>query len=95
MNIPFYLARRLRTIISEKTNLQVRLQKLNYFLVEQKYPEPVIEFDISKAMAVDKATPRIVKPKSEECVIPFVFNPTDPEVFPVIINNSTNLGERL
>ena len=89
MNIPFNLARRLRTIISEEPNLQVRLQELKSFLVEQKYPEPVIDFGISKAMAIDKVALRTVKSKPEECVIHFVstFNPKNPEIFPVIINN--------
>ena len=63
------------------------LAGIKVFPRREKYPEALIDFGISKVIAVDKARLRIVKANSEECVIPFVFNPKDPEVFPGIINN--------
>ena len=40
-------------------------------------------------MALDKDILRTIKVKQDEAIIPFVstFNPKDPEIFPVIINN--------
>ena len=49
----------------------------------------VINFGVKKAMALDKDILRTVKVSQDESIIPFVstFNPKDPEIFPVIINN--------
>lgn len=38
-SIPYNLARRLCTIVSENHTLNVRLQELNRFLLERNYPE--------------------------------------------------------
>ena len=43
INIPYNLARRLRTIISEEHVVQTRMQELKSFLIKQKYPLQIIE----------------------------------------------------
>ena len=42
INIPYNLARRIRTIVIDETTLTHRMQELKCFLNKQKYPEQVI-----------------------------------------------------
>ena len=55
INIPYNLARRLRTIISEEQVLETRRKELKSFLVKQKYPENIINMGIDRAMNLDKS----------------------------------------
>ncbi|MCG7879609.1 MAG: GIY-YIG nuclease family protein [Candidatus Thiodiazotropha endolucinida] len=95
MNIPYNLARRLRTIISEEHVVQTRMEELKSFLIKQKYPLQIIEHGINRAMSLDKAVLRTVKEKSEDKIIPYVstYNPKDPELFNVIRDNVPILEE--
>lgn len=95
INIPFNLARRLRTIVSEEQVLQTRLQELKSFLMKQHYPEQVIEHGLQKAMSLDKNVLRTVTTKGKENIVPYVstYNPRDPEMFSVIIENMPILQE--
>ena len=95
INIPYNLARRLRTIISEEHVVQTRMQELKSFLIKQKYPLQIIEHGINRAMSLDKDVLRTVKEKSEEKIIPYVstHNPQDPEMFKVILDNVPILKE--
>ena len=47
INIPYNLARLLRTIISEEHVVQTRMQELKSFLIKQKYPLQIIEHGIN------------------------------------------------
>ena len=85
VNIPYNLARRIRTIVSDETTLNHRMQKLKCSMNKQKYPELVIDYGVKRAMALDKNDLRKVKPKPTENIIPFVstHNPKDPKMFNV------------
>ena len=94
-NIPYNLARRLRTIVSEEQVLKYRMQELKSFLLKQKYPHQIINYGLEKAMALDKDLLHNDKEKTEENVIAYVstFNPKDPEMYHVIIENKPILQE--
>ena len=89
MNIPYNLARRLRTIISEENVLEKRMWELKSFLSKQNHPEQIIEHGLQQAMSLDKNQLRTVKLKPEENIVPYVstYNPRDPEMFQMIMNN--------
>ena len=53
-NIPFSLARRLCSIISNNETLNIRLQELKGFLLLQKYPVTLIDNGITRATKIDK-----------------------------------------
>ena len=54
INIPYNLARRLKTIISEENVLINRMTELKSFLLKQNYQESLIDGGIAKAMNFDK-----------------------------------------
>ena len=54
VNIPYNLARRIRTIVSDDTTLNNRMEELKCFLNKEKYPEQVIDYGVKRAMALDK-----------------------------------------
>ena len=60
INIPYNLARRLRTIVSDEQILQRRMQELKTFLIKQNYPTQIIEHSVQKAMSLDKNVLRMV-----------------------------------
>ena len=95
INIPYDLARRLRTIISEAKVLEKRIRELNSFLSKQNYPKQIIEHGLQQAMSLDKNLFRTVKAKPEENIVPYVstYNPRDPEMFRVIMDNLPILQE--
>ena len=95
INIPYNIARRLRTIVSEDHVIQTRTKELKSFLIKQKYLLQIIEYGINRAMSLDKDILRTVKEKSEEKTIPYVstYNPKDPEMFRVIPDNVPILKE--
>lgn len=57
-SIPFSLARRLKTIISDDLILQKRTQELKAALEKQGYPANIIRTGIDKAMGLQKETLR-------------------------------------
>ena len=89
INIPYNLARRLRTIVSEDHVIQTHMKELKSFLIKQKYRLQIIGYGINRAMSFDKDVLRTVKEKSEEKIIPYVstYNPRDPEMFRDILDN--------
>ena len=95
INIPYNLARRLRTIISEQNVLIERMRELKMFLRKQNYPESLVDKGIENAMNLDKNTLRTVKKKTEDPVIPYVstYNPKNPEMYKVIQFNLPILHE--
>ena len=95
LNIPYNLACRLRTIISEQHILEIRMNVLRPFLLNQKYPEELIQSGIDRAMYLDRNTVRNVSEKTDESVLTYVstHNPKNPELFKVIIFNLPILRE--
>ena len=53
LSIPYNLARRLWTIISEQNTLEIRLNELRTFLLTQKYSKKLIQSGIDRAMQLD------------------------------------------
>jgi hypothetical protein len=53
--IPYNLARRLCTIVSDKTTRDIRLKELRNYLLKQKYPERLVDDGISKAKGYDRS----------------------------------------
>ena len=95
INIPYNLARRLKTIISEQNVLINRMKELKMFLLKQNYPESLIDGGIEKAMNLEKSTLRTVKDRTEDQVMPYVstHNPKNPEIYNVIQFNLPILHE--
>ena len=67
------------------------MKELKSFLIKQKYPLQITEYGINRAMSLNKDVLRTVKEKSEEKIIP--YNPKDPEMFKVILDNVPILKE--
>lgn len=89
-NIPFNLARRICSIVSETDTINERLSELKQFLKNRNYPERVIDIGIEKAKSISKEELRKEKEHKEENeIIPFIstFNPKNPEVFTLIQEN--------
>ena len=95
VNIPYNLAHRLRTIVSEENVLQRRMQELETFLRKQNYPAKIVEKGLQKAMSLDKNLLRTVATKDKEHIVPYVstYNPRDPEIFKAITENMPILQE--
>ena len=85
VNIPFCLALRVVTIVSDKSQQGDHLDQLKYFLRKQNYPETLIENRIDRAIKKGPITADS-KPKNKENVIPLVttFNPCNTNVLPFI-----------
>ncbi|XP_071122593.1 uncharacterized protein [Mytilus edulis] len=89
-NIPFCLARRVCTIVSDDFTKELRLNELKVFLKEQNYPNPLIEKGIEKAKAIPMTELRsTARKESNTELIPFVstHNPYNPDIFNVIKAN--------
>ena len=94
INIPFSLARRICTIVSDTNTLHIRLIELALLLIERKYPVQVIKTGIIKAMAIPRSTLLKVKEKTMENITPFVstYNPKHRELFGILRSNMSILN---
>ena len=94
-SIPYSLARRIRTIVSNENTLHIRMNELKTTLTHQKYPRRIIENGIEKAMSINKSELRLVREKPNDSIITYVstFNPTQPELFHAIQQNLPILYE--
>ncbi|MCG8076000.1 MAG: GIY-YIG nuclease family protein, partial [Candidatus Thiodiazotropha taylori] len=92
-NVPFSLARRICTIVSDKTLLNHRLKELATTLTKRNYPLSIIQHGISKALQIPRKNLLNVKEKTkektEEKVTPFIstHNPKNKEMFGILKNN--------
>ena len=89
-NIPYCLARRIKTIVTENNRLEKRMEELKQDLMKRNYPILLINDGIEKTMEKDIKELRQVKEKlNQNQIIPFVstFNPQNPELFSVIKQN--------
>ena len=96
LNIPYNLARRLCTIISDKIIKERRLRELKRILLQRKYPEAVIDFGIQKAASKNIQELRQAKTRNNDNdVIAYVstYNPRNTEVFNIIYQNLPMLNK--
>ena len=94
-SIPYSLARRIRTIVSNENTLHTRMNELKTALTHQKYPRRIIENGIEEAMSINKSELRLVREKPKDSIITYVstFNPKQPELFHAIQQNFPILYE--
>ena len=85
-NVPYNLARRICTIVSDKVLKKKRLEELKDMLFARHYPKEIIETGISKASALSKTELLQSKKKEEDKIISFVhtYNPNNPNMFQII-----------
>ncbi len=85
-NVPFSLARRICTIVSDSKLKTQRLNELKFHLAKQAYPKSVIECGIRKALNIPITDLRTVRQKEKENLFPYVsrFSPNDRDFFKVI-----------
>jgi hypothetical protein len=90
LNIPFNLASRLITIVSDNDILENRLQELFIFLKSRNYPDEIIYHGIQKARDKGPLTFKLenVDSNGKNDVISFVstYNPGNFNIFPIIQN---------
>ena len=86
-NIPYNLARRLCTIVDERSTLNKRLEQLTSTLIHLGYPLTLINQGIIKAKNIPQETLRSNTPKdTTDNLLTFVstYNPRNPDMFSVI-----------
>ena len=86
-SIPFSLARRLKTIVSDPETLIMRFNELRLFLSKQKYPHKLIEAGIRKAISIPRDD--LLKGKPIETAKPNLalistHNPHSPNIYNTI-----------
>ena len=94
-NIPYCLARRICTIVSDDSVRDERLQELKAFLKKKQYPDLVVENGIERARSISREVllqPQNPVQSSQNKDIPFVFthNCANPQVLDVV-RQSTSL----
>lgn len=89
LNIPFSLARRLCTIVSDETLLPKRLSELSQTLKDRKYPVEVINTGIKKALSIPRSKLLESNDNNADDITPFIstYNPKNKEIFGIIKNN--------
>ena len=87
-NIPFNLARRICTIVDEKTSIEKHMKELKKTLLIQGYPLKLIETNFNDAKSIPKHRLRQQKPttSANEKLLTFVstYNPRNPDIFKII-----------
>ena len=88
-NIPFNLARRICTIVTNIITRDKRLEELKMFLIDRQYPISLITNGIEKAKAMDISELRTNKNKIAKNIVPYIstFNPRHNEIFNIMYNN--------
>lgn len=93
INIPYNLARRICTIVSDKKRRDERLEELKTMLHKREYPLNLIETGINKAKSFTRN--ELLKPKDKqqnESILTFVhtYNPNNKQMS-TVINNSLEI----
>ncbi|GAB1602736.1 uncharacterized protein LOC115230173, partial [Argonauta hians] len=89
-NIPFNMARRVCTIVSNQSTKQMRLQELHDILLERKYPATLIQNGITRALTLNTQDLRTTRPHKEKPhLIPYIstHNPRNTEAYNIIHKN--------
>ena len=68
-SIPYSLARKIRTKVSNEDTLHIRMNELKTGLTHQKYPKRIIENGIEKAMSINKSELRLFREKPNDSII--------------------------
>ena len=87
INIPYNLARRLCTIVDEKTTLTTRLKELKDTLRHLGYPKTLIDNGLKKATEIPQEQLRTPKEKTQErniLTLVSTNNPRNPNFYPII-----------
>lgn len=94
-NVPYNLARRICTIVSDNDLLDLRLHELHQSLKQRNYPQNLILHGIQQARSHPRQDLLQIKNKTDKKVLPFVstFNPKNPEFFQVLRSNATFLQQ--
>ena len=89
INIPFSLARRICTIVSETGVLKIRPQELASILRSRQYPIEVIKAGIIKALRIPRNIFLNTQKEVDENITPFIstYNPKNREVFGILKTN--------
>ena len=85
-SIPYNLARRICTIVSDEKRKDRRLSELFQSLLKRNYPESLIKQGIASAKKIPRENLLNVNLKSEEDILPYIstHNPRNPEVYSII-----------
>lgn len=86
-NIPYCLARRICTIVSESHVKNVRLVELKRFLLHQNYPEKLIDDSLQKALNLDQQKLRQQKVNidtEESLALVSTFNPCQEKAISIL-----------
>ena len=85
-SIPYNLARRICTIVSDEKLREKRLSELRQSLLKRNYPKSLIQNGIDSAKKIPRKDLLKVNLKTDECVLPYVstHNPRNPEAYTVI-----------
>ena len=94
-NIPYNLARRICTIVSNEEKKILRLKELKQTLINRNYPKNLINNSIKEALKIPRETLLSVNEKNRTEILPYVstFNPKNTEAFKIIKNNLPTLLE--
>ena len=92
-SIPYNLARRICTIVSDEETRNQRLDELKTYLINQQYPYKLVEDGIKKASELDREELINPKPRNENNtqILPLVttYNPRNKNITPIVrqLNN--------
>ena len=89
-SIPYNLARRICTIVSDSFLRSIRLNELKQALLSRGYPQNLIESGIQKATQIPRNELLIPNTTQSNNIITFVstYNPKNPEMFTEIKKNN-------
>ena len=88
-SIPYNLARRICTIVSDQSQREKRLSELCKSLQKRNYPDTVISEGIKKAKSIPRNTLLSTQTQNKEEVLPYVstFNSNNTEMFGILKSN--------
>ena len=95
VNIPFSLARRICTIVSDISVRNVRLKEIASSLIDRKYPIQVVKTGFLKALQIPRSSLLTAKEETVKPIIPFIstHNPKNRELFGLLKSNFTILKQ--
>ena len=73
-SLPYSLARRIRTTVSNENTLHIRMNELKTALTHQKYPRRIFENGIEKAMTINKSELRLVREEPNDSIITYLHS---------------------
>ena len=96
-NIPFSLARRICTIVSDSNILKIRIQELASTLRSRHYPDQVVKTGILKAIKISRNTLLNTHKEVGINITPFIstYNPKYRKVFGILKANMNILNKTI